>query len=94
MYKLAAITTTEVQNLNADFALQDRLAYGQVYGVSPERKGLTSHVAAAQPPRSFLEPTGGAARRRRGARRGAPDGDRDAREEPDEEEAYAGNRYR
>ena len=37
--------------------LQDRLTYGQVYGISPERKGSGAYL----PPRTFAAPTGGAA---------------------------------
>ena len=66
--------------------LQDRLTYGQVYGISPERKGSGSCL----PPRAFPAPTGGAARRRRGRISAAELAERNG-EEP--EEAYAGSRY-
>ena len=67
--------------------LQDRLTYGQVYGISPERKGAGSCL----PPRAFPAPTGGAARRRRGRISAAELAERNG-EEP--EEAYAGSRCR
>lgn len=65
--------------------LQDRLTYGQVYGISPERKGSGSCPL----PRAFPAPTGGAARRRRGRISAAELAERNG-EEP--EEPYAGSR--
>ena len=65
--------------------LQDRLTYGQVYGISPERKGSGAYL----PPRAFAAPTGGAARRRRGRISAEELAERNG-EEP--EEAYAGSR--
>jgi len=64
---------------------QDRLTYGQVYGISPERKSSGSCLL----PRAFAAPTGGAARRRRGRVSAAELAERNG-EEP--EEAYAGSR--
>ena len=66
-------------------AAQDRLAYGQVYGISPERKGCGATLL----PRAFPAPTGGAARRRRGRISAEELAERNG-EEP--EEAYAGSR--
>ena len=66
-------------------SLQDRLTYGQVYGISPERKSSGSCLL----PRTFAAPTGGAARRRRGRVSAAELAERNG-EEP--EEAYAGSR--
>ena len=65
--------------------LQDRLTYGQVYGISPERKGSGAYLL----PRTFAAPTGGAARRRRGRISAEELAERNG-EEP--EEAYAGSR--
>ena len=65
--------------------LQDRLTYGQVYGISPERKGAGSCL----PPRAFPATLGGAARRRRGRISAAELAERNG-EEP--EEPYAGSR--
>lgn len=70
---------------------QDRLAYGQVHGIAPDRKGTQGTMAAALP-RLFRAPSGGAARRRRRGGRGA-DGDGDGVDDAqDNEEVYAGNR--
>ncbi|BDA47156.1 probable transforming growth factor beta regulator 1 at C-terminar half [Coccomyxa sp. Obi] len=72
---------------------EDRLAYGQVHGIAPDRKGPTGSTSAAQP-RLFPAPTGGASRRRRRGGRGtdAAGNELDGLEE-DHEEAYAGNRW-
>lgn len=78
--------------LNSFVREQDRLAYGQVHGIAPDRKGPAGCVSAVQP-RLFPAPTGGATRRRRRGGHGM-----DARGngldviEDDHEEAYAGNR--
>lgn len=71
---------------------QDRLAYGQVHGVAPDRKHPSSGAAAAQQ-RLFPVPSGGAARRRkRGGRVADNDGDGMGEAQEDIEEVYAGNR--
>lgn len=79
--------TCLVQSIDAILCamLQDRLAYGQVYGISPERKGSGVYL----PLRSFPALTGGATRRRRGRISAAELAERNG-EEP--EEAYAGSR--
>ncbi|KAK9905576.1 hypothetical protein WJX75_002376 [Coccomyxa subellipsoidea] len=71
---------------------EDRLAYGQVHGIAPDRKGTQGSMAAALP-RLFPAPSGGAARRRRRGGWGA-DGDGDGVDDAqDNEEVYAGNRW-
>lgn len=70
--------------------LQDRLAYGQVYGVAPERKGPPGSCAPQQQQaRSFAAPTGGGARRRRG--RTAAAGEEGGAQL--EDDAYVGSRH-
>ncbi len=71
--------------------LQDRLAYGQVHGIAPDRKGTQGSAAAALL-RLFPAPSGGAARRRRRGGRGTDADRNDADEARDNEEVYAGNR--
>ena len=75
-------------------ALQDRLAYGQVYGVAPERKGPNGSVAPQQQQQSqgrgFAAPTGGGPRRRR-SRADAGEGVGGGGSQPDED-AYVGSR--
>ncbi len=71
---------------------QDRLAYGQVHGIAPDRKGPAGSAPAAAP-RLFSAPTGGASRRRRrGGREMDATGNELLEVEDDDEEAYAGNR--
>jgi hypothetical protein len=78
--------------------MQDRLAYGQVYGVSPERKvhgtgtgGGSMPKMLQQPmPRAFAAPSGGGPRRRRGRSAGDADESGGAARQ---EEGYVGSRW-
>ena len=69
------------------------MAYGQFYGVTPEKKGppgSASATSAASQLRPVVELTGGAPRRRRGRPRAGAEGGAEA--EDGAEEQYGGNR--